>query len=189
MSENGENRITLNLSDNRRKSDKMEYHDIISLKTYAEIYQIKFLLWKEQWESYTEPSVKLNWQCVKFEENSTHLIPTKKGIYAFIVDPKVTSFPSHRYLMYIGQTGHKSNRNLRKRFSDYLHEKKRVKRMSINYLLNTWEGYVYYCFTVVDPDETNIKELERKLLDTFIPPFSDKGYSAKIGGIRRLLNI
>ncbi len=167
----------------------MEYHDILSLKKDVGVYQIKFLLWKEQWESYTEPSVKLNWKCVKFEENSRHLIPSEKGIYAFIVDPEITPFPSHRYLMYIGQAGHKSNRNLRRRFSDYLNEKKRVKRMSINYLLNTWQGYVYFCFTVIDPNETNIRELERKLLDTFIPPFSSKGYSAKIGEIRSLLNI
>ena len=189
MSWSGENKIELNFSNNRRKSDKMEYHDILSLEKDARVYQIEFLLWKDQWDSYTEPPVKLNWECVKFEEKSRSLIPSEKGIYAFFVDPEITSFPSHRYLMYIGQAGHNSKRNLRSRFSDYLNEKKRIKRISINYLLNTWQGHLYFCFTVVPPDLTNIKELERKLLDTFTPPFSDRGYSAKIGHIRRLLKI
>lgn len=167
----------------------MEYNDIIRIKQEVGIYKIEFLLWKKQWDSYIEPNVDLSWKCVKFEEKSSHHIPDEKGIYALTVEPRLASFPSIRYLMYIGQAGHNSEGNLKKRFGNYINEKKRVKRDHINYLLNTWEDNVFFYFAVIDPNETNIKELEQKLLDTFIPPMSKNGYSAKIGRSVRILEI
>lgn len=158
-------------------------YDVISS---ARIYKQDFRLLTPQWDSYTDPPIPLNWKCVKFEENNANQIPTKKGVYAFFVEPRIAEFPSHGYLMYIGQTGHNSERNLRKRFRDYLSEKRRPERPLIHFMLTTWENYLYFYYIEVDPSELNIKELEQKLLDTFIPPFSQAGYSAEIGPAAKL---
>ncbi len=158
-------------------------YDVISS---ARIYKQNFLLLTPQWDSYTDPPIPLNWKCVKFEENNANQIPTKKGVYAFFVEPRIAEFPSHGYLMYIGQTGHNSERNLRKRFRDYLSEKRKPERPLIHFMLTTWESYLYFYYIEIDPSELNIKKLEQKLLDTFIPPFSQAGYSAEIGPAAKL---
>lgn len=167
----------------------MEYHDLIDIKKDVGIYQVRFLLWKDQWDSYADLSVELNWKCVKFEKDNVDQIPTAKGIYALFVEPRIAQFPSHGYLMYIGQSGYESNHNLRERFKDYLYERKRVKRVHINYLLNTWEDHIYFYYAEVDPNEANLLELERKLLDTFIPPYTHRGFSVKISTIRKILEL
>lgn len=165
----------------------MVYYDVINQLKDASIYQEKFLLWKTQWDAYTDPQIPLNWKCVKFERDNKSQIPTKKGIYAFFIKPRIANFPSHAYLTYIGEAGHESNGNLQKRFEDYLQEKKRDKRIHIYRMLNVWEDYLYFYYAEVNPIQTdlNLKQLEQKLLDTFTPPFSKRGYSAKIGKIVR----
>ena len=94
----------------------MVYQDVIRPRKDVRTYRVNFLLWKEQWDAYIAPPIPLNWKCVKFEENNAAQIPTEKGIYAFVIEPRLPQFPSHGYVTYIGETGHNSNRNLRKRF-------------------------------------------------------------------------
>ena len=161
----------------------MAYYDVIDQQKDVTIYQRNFLLWKTQWDAYTAPQIPLNWKCVKFERNNNDLIPAEKGIYAFFIEPRIGNFPSHGYLIYLGQAGHKSERNLRKRFSDYLYDKKHPKRRRVHLMLNTWEDYLYFYYTEVDPVEMDLKKLERELLDTFTPPFVERGYSAEVGNI------
>ena len=155
-------------------------YDVINQPESGRIYKQDFLLWKERWEAYDPPTL-LNWKCVKFENDSANQIPTAKGVYAFFIEPRIAQFPSHSYLMYIGQTGHNSERNLRKRFGDYLSEKIRPKRPLIHFMLNAWEHYLYFYYAEVDSTQIDLKQLEQQLLDTFTPPFSEKGYSVEIG--------
>lgn len=164
-------------------------YDVINRPRRAKIYKQDFLLWTEQWNTYINPQISLNWKCVKFERGRANQIPTEKGVYAFFVEPRIAQFPSHGYLMYIGQAGHNSQRNLRKRFNDYLYDKnlserellKSPSREHIHDMLNIWEDYLYFYYVEVDPSQMDIKQLEQKLLDTFAPPFVDRGYSAKVG--------
>ena len=169
----------------------MVYYDISVRTADARIYKQDFLLLTPQWDSYTDPPIPLNWKCVKFEKNNANQIPTEKGVYAFFIEPRIAEFPSHGYLMYIGQAGHNSQRNLRKRFRDYLFYKnlsdkelsKYPSKESVHFMLNTWESYLYFYFVAVNPSQMNIKQLEQKLLDTFTPPFTDRGHSGKISRI------
>ena len=101
----------------------MVYQDIIDQQKDVSIYQRSFFLWKEQWDTYIDPPITLDWQCVKFETSNANKIPTEKGIYAFFIEPRIGNFPAHGYLVYLGQTGHKSKRDLQKRFRDYLYYK------------------------------------------------------------------
>jgi hypothetical protein len=162
------------------------HHDFLSNIDEVKSYTIDFILWKEKWDSYVNPSIELNWNCVKLEENSKNLIPTGKGIYALIIEPRISQFPSFGYLVYIGQTGYESNRDLRKRFTDYLREKNKKKRPKIYFLLNKWDDYIYFYYAEVDTNEVNLIELEQKLLDTFLPPYSDRGFSAEIGDMKKV---
>ena len=167
----------------------MVYQDVIRPREDVRTYRVNFLLWREQWDAYIAPPVSLNWKCVKFEENSAARIPTEKGIYAFVIEPRLPQFPSHGYVTYIGETGHNSNRNLQKRFRDYLNDKKRPKRHLIHSMLTTWEDYLYFYYVEVDSSQMDIKHLEQKLLDTFTPPFSQTGYSAEVGAAVRLSRV
>jgi len=161
----------------------MVYYDIIEQQKDARFHEENFLLWKKQWDAYTVPQISLNWKCVKFEQSNKNQIPIQKGVYAFFVEPRLAKFPSTAYLVYIGQAGFRSDRHLRKRFGDYLQDKKTPKRPKIHLMLNKWENYLYFYYAEVDATQTNLKQLEQKLLDTFTPPFSQIGYSAKIGKI------
>ena len=161
----------------------MEYYDVMGQQKDVRVYQRNFLLWKQQWDAYTGPSIPLDWQCVKFEKNNASQIPTEKGVYAFFIEPRIANFPSHGYLIYIGQAGYKSKRNLRKRFRDYLYNKEKPKRIRIHFMLNTWENYLYFYYVVVDSTQMDLEQLEQKLLDTFTPPFVDRGYSAYVGDV------
>ena len=161
----------------------MEYHDVVNQQKDVRIYQKSFFLWKQQWDAYSAPLIPLDWQCVKFEKDNASQIPTEKGVYAFFIEPRSAKFPPHGYLTYIGQSGHKSSRHLRKRFRDYLYDKKRPKKVRVNLMLNTWEDYLYFYYAKVDPAQMDLKQLEQKLLDTFTPPFVDRGYSAYVGNV------
>ena len=161
-------------------------YDLTTHPEIARIYKQDFLLLKEQWDTYTDPPIPLNWKCVKFERGNANQIPTMKGIYAFFIEPRIAQFPTHGYLAYIGQAGYESERNLRKRFGDYLSEKTKPKRPLVNFMLNTWENHLYFYYTEVDPTQTDLRQLEQKLLDTFMPPFSLDGYSAEIGKMEKI---
>lgn len=158
----------------------MTFYDVIDQQKDVSVYQRHFFLWKEQWDSYIAPSITLDWKCVKFNKNNTHQIPTKKGIYAFFIEPRIVKFPSHGYLLYLGQTGYKGERNLQIRFRDYLYYKKNPKRRRVHLMLNTWEDYLYFYFAEVDVTQTDLRLLEQNLLDTFTPPFVDRGYSTMV---------
>lgn len=161
----------------------MAYQDVIDQQKDVSIYQRSFFLWKEQWDAYTDPPIGLDWQYVKFESNNANQVPTEKGIYAFFIEPRISNFPAHGYLIYLGQTGHESERDLQKRFRDYLYYKRHPKRRRIHLMLNTWENYLYFYYVKVDPADMDLKQLERMLLDTFTPPFVERGYSAEVGDI------
>lgn len=161
----------------------MSFHDVIDQQKDVSIYNRTFFLWKKQWDTYNSPHVPLNWQCVKFDRNNANLVPNEKGIYAFFIEPRIANFPSHGYLVYLGQTGHNSNRNLRNRFKDYLGYKKSPKRRRVHLMLNTWEDYLYFYYVKVDATVIDIKSLEQYLLDIFTPPFVERGYSAEVANI------
>ena len=163
----------------------MEYIDVIDQQKDVSIYNRQFFLWKKQWDDYIPPLIPLDWQCVKFDKNNANLVPTEKGIYAFFIEPRIANFHSHGYLVYLGQTGHNSNGNLQKRYRDYLGYKKSPKRRRVHLMLNTWEDYLYFYYVEVDAGIINIRTLEQYLLDTFIPPFVDRGYSAEVANIRK----
>lgn len=138
-----------------------------------------FLLYPPLW---TQPNnsinMLLNWEKYKFKHSNVSNIANQKGIYCFVVQPRVRKFFQTRYLFYIGQT----KRTLRVRYEEYLKEydgtrksRKKVKEMLDKYGLD----YLYFYFTPIT-QITMIDEVEQKLIDTFIPFVNVKINKAKI---------
>ena len=142
-------------------------------------YDQTFTLWPTGWENYPAP-IPLNWKSVKFEKKNRKTIPENQGIYAFFVKPQVADFQCHAYLMYIGETGQDSDNNLRKRFSEYFSYKTNHKRPHIHRLLNKWDGYLYFHYAEIPENVMNLNALETMLLDTFMPPYNLRDFSAEI---------
>jgi len=127
----------------------------------------KFLLFPEFWnDPKNEISVKLKWNSIKFSKVNKSKLPTKKGIYAFVLMPKYDNFFETRYLFYAGKT----NRTLKKRFSEYLNEKdgKGKPRNKIFEMLNLYDGYMYFFYSEI-VKSTDVDDCENCILDTFVP--------------------
>lgn len=141
-------------------------------------YIKKFLLHPPFWN---DPSNKigfqLNWKKYKFNRRNHTKIIRQKGIYCFVVEPKVDEFFSTRYLFYIGKT----NRTLFKRFGEYLDELegKRKSRVKVMFMLKQYQEHLYYYFTPISTT-TKVNSIEDKLIDTFIPHVNTQVRRAKI---------
>jgi hypothetical protein len=156
--------------------------DLIAEQDQLQAHRYDFFLWPKLWSEYTL-SVVFNWQVHPFVETEIPRIPARPGIYGFLVQPGIASFPSCSYLMYIGKTA----RTLRQRFKEYIDEKQReTGRPKIVRLLNKYQGYLYFCCSTVDPT-IPIDDVEEALLNAFLPPCNDQfsaGVSRVIGAFQ-----
>jgi hypothetical protein len=138
-------------------------------------YRVQFNLWPRAWESIRDIA-SLQWESIAFGESNAHTIPETPGIYTFLINPNIANHP-HRYLCYVGKT----ERTLKERYSEYLREATAISgRPKILRLLNDWKGNLEFCYTLVEKEE--IKMLEKRLIDAFVPPFNSD-FSANIGRI------
>lgn len=138
-------------------------------------YRVQFSLWPRTWDSINDIA-SLHWESIAFGENNVHAIPENPGIYTFLINPNVANHP-HKYLCYIGKT----ERTLKERYSEYLREATTITgRPKIVRLLNGWKGNLEFCYTLVERED--IKTLEKRLIDAFVPPFNSD-FSANIGRI------
>lgn len=100
-------------------------------------------------------------------------LPTEKGgIYFFILKNDVLpELSSH--IMYIGRSHCTASQNLRKRCREYFtkYYKDYSKRPHIYTMLNSWCKNLYLYFIELT-DNTEIDEIEKKLIINIIPPFN-----------------
>ena len=118
-----------------------------------------FYLDPDRWDS-SRVQIDLDWQELKFESANRNQVPEERGIYAFVVKRKNLHFPPHGYIMYIGITGHQAaQRNLRKRFKEYLKEQNKNKRPRVHFMLNKYENDLYFLYVPIT------KEIDLAQLD------------------------
>jgi hypothetical protein len=143
-----------------------EVNDLIDLQDEYASYMIKFCLWKPKWQKYSLAE-NFEWVSHSFIPCNQKKIPNAPGIYSFVINPSVTKHPQ-RYLCYIGKS-----ENLQRRFDDYLREVKSTSgRPKIVRLLNKWEGYLEFSFTILE--KNRLEDIENYLIETFSPPFNDQ---------------
>lgn len=133
-------------------------------------------LWPRRWNTVADLNF-LAWTMIDFNAGNNNLVPANPGIYSFLISPINANIP-HLYLGYIGKT----NRTLRERYGEYLHEMNNEKgRPKLVRMLNKWNGYVKFAFTV-NFNGHSIDSVESRLNDAYLPPFNDK-YSLSINRI------
>ena len=138
-----------------------------SVGTLRGDYIRSFFLFPNFWvEPGTEISHKLQWKRYKFTERNAQKIDTSKGVYCFVLQPKVNNFFETKYLFYVGKT----QRTLRIRYKEYLDELsgKRKSRTKIKDILDKYYDRLFFYYAVID-DKTIIDEVEDNLIDKFIP--------------------
>jgi hypothetical protein len=146
-----------------------EVHDLIDQQDKAKSYMHEFLLWPKLWEDYLKTtSPKFTWKIFPFDNRYKNKIPNEKGIYTFIIKPNIANHCCS-YLMYVGVT---ERQTLRKRFKQYLIERNNPKgRPKVVRLLNKYHNKnLFFCCTIFT-DVDNLKIIEGRLINAFIPPY------------------
>ena len=153
----------------------MLVNDLIAVPDQLSGHDYTFFLWPRQWAAYNL-SDSFNWEIHPFRRDQIENIPSDPGIYSFVIQPRVAAHPHCSYLMYVGKT----ERPLRERFRDYFSERQDVEtgRPKIVRLLNQYRDYLHFCCSAI-AETDRITEIEKALLNAFIPPCNDE-YPAAI---------
>ena len=153
--------------------------DFVKETDELQSFALRFVLSPTQWAEFNCPAI-LAWHRVKFEPPNSSHVPETTGIYAFVVEHPDSQFPPHGYVMYIGITRSDGGGTLRKRFSNYIGEKRGLKRPKLHYMLNKWSSQLYFHYAEMADTECDILDLERRFCDALLPPFNQNDFSAKI---------
>jgi hypothetical protein len=159
-----------------------------SLKDFS-YYQQHFTLHPKQLSGCALP-VRLAWRSIPFRKRFFPTVMNTQGVYAFSVRHVEGGLPPHGYVVYIGQTGAKkseTNRTLRTRVKEYHREKKEGTRLHVAEFLNKWAKCLSFHYAPVKPGSADLLELETKLNDALMPPYSVRDFSADIRKRKRLL--
>lgn len=131
------------------------------------------------------PVTPLKWQSATFSKSSVDRIPEIRGIYALVLVPLQFEFPMHKIIMYVGQTGHQGNANLRKRFQHYLGGKD--ERVKIRMLFRKWGQMTRFYFVPIPDPALNLLDIEKAINDALVPWCNEKDYTAIMGAAVRVL--
>jgi hypothetical protein len=132
---------------------------------------------------------QLTWYRVPFRAKQLGTIINRPGVYAFSVTQDGCGLPPHGYVLYVGQTGAKKkapHRTLRQRAREYFREKKTGSRPHIALFLRKWSKCLYFYYAQLDPAAVNLLDVEMKLNDALIPPYSVEDFSPKIRRLKRI---
>lgn len=138
----------------------------------------KFLLYPIYWTDINNHfNYKLNWKSIKFNKRNLRRLPDKKGIYCFVVIPNYPNFFKNIYLFYVGQT----TRTLKERFREYINDQagKGKPRPKIFEMLSLYKDCLYFYYASIN-SESQIDEVEKKLLNSFVPHINTDVPIAKI---------
>ena len=150
-------------------------------------YRQTFTLHPKQMADLKLP-VSLKWERTKFDKKNLDQVLAKPGVYAFVISCDDPGLPPHGYVLYIGQTkGKKKPRTLRIRMKEYFKEEERPKRPRVYEMLNKWKGFLFFYFAPVDPAAASLLDVEAKLNDAMIPPYSQQDFSADIRKKKNIL--
>lgn len=136
------------------------------------------------WERYTYGTFnfsKENWNTIKYLNNEgTELsaevedIPADLGgLYMFVI--KCPTMPGiTEYLGYIGRAQSTDHQNLRKRCKEYFQKyAKSNERPKITRLFKYWSTFLYLSYMPIG-ENADTADLEKKLINSLIPPFNDQ---------------
>jgi hypothetical protein len=156
--------------------------DFIAEVDEAKAHTQQFTLWPKRWKEYVRGRPPaFSWVSHPFNAKSKKKIPEEKGLYTFVVSPNIAQHCCS-YLMYVGVA---AKQTLRKRFGQYLSDKRNPNaRPQIVRLLNKYSDKNLFFCCVSLPTANNLKKLEEDLIEAFLPPCNPK-ITGKVGRIKR----
>lgn len=126
----------------------------------------------------------LDWDYIPYGDDEIDKVPNdNRGVYAFCICQESDVLPIHRYVMYIGIAGRKSNRSLRARYKDYLNVKKLMKRSArVQRLFGEWNSMLRFYFAPVGDEISSeqLEQIEEELNGALLPPMSKGDLEAGI---------
>jgi len=151
------------------------------------LHQKIFHLVPELLEQESKDIESLVWEEVRFTASNGVNVPDERGLYAFTVHSSKLGLPIHGYVMYIGIAGNTSSNTLRKRFSNYINAQKTtlVKRPKVREMLKRWGPVLYFQYTSVQNEGTDLHDLEKKLNDIFQSPCVSNDFTATVRSARK----
>jgi len=166
-----------------RSSSPTKYHDFnteTEFQRNLSWYTQRFVIFPEQLMSLSL-TISLDWKRLQFNAANKKKVSQKRGVYAFVIQHDDSNLPQHGYITYIGITGFdSSDRNLQKRYQEYLRDQERPKRPPIHNMLNKWKECLYFHFAEVEDETVDLKDMEKKLSGAVIPPYSTNDFEADI---------
>lgn len=147
-------------------------------------HEKRFILSPQQWAQY-QPITDLVWQIVRFGTDQANSVPgNTRGVYTFVVQPGIANHNWCSYLLYVGKT---TEQTFRKRFRQYLRERRdpKTKRPHITDMLTRWDGYLWFCYAEMT-DKAAIVQTEDSLQKAYLPPFN-KEFPAEIRDALKVL--
>ena len=140
-------------------------------------FRLKFILSPDKMRRDDYDIDELNWDSIHFGDvNELEKIPDdKRGVYALTICHPNKVLPLHRYVIYIGIGGRRSNRPLRERYKDYLNEKCVQKtRPALAYAIGTWQDVLRFYFAPVNDgfSSEDLEKLEEQINTALMPPYS-----------------
>lgn len=106
----------------------------------------------------------LNEDCTRISDQISTVPNNMGGIYIFFLRPDIIPC-IHKYILYIGRVKYTANQNLRKRFREYVDDK----RSDIDFMRETWGKDLYIMYLPLT-DNCLIDKLEKELIRTIVPP-------------------
>jgi len=133
----------------------------------------KFLLFPTFWNDPDKLILHdLRWKKIKFADDNESFVPTKKGVYCFVVVPPIDNkLFITRYLMYVGKA---SSTTLRSRYKNYINEMNNIgigeqkPRIKVQEMLNDYYNHIFFFYAELT-NTADIVDTENKLLNSFMP--------------------
>lgn len=126
----------------------------------------------------------LVWNSIKFNDANA-VLPEQQGVYAFSININHNNLPNNSYILYVGKAGDVTSQNtIKKRFRDYVREKRVQTRPNIHSMLNLWADDLTYHYAEV-PNGISTGDIEKQLTTIFIPPYNTNDFVAEIRSLLR----
>lgn len=144
-----------------------------------ELRIIRCAAYPSRWTKFSQDH-GLNWQVVPFQTGGATAVPKNSGLYCFIVGNGLAGLPSVLFPLYAGET-----EDLRGRYKQYLTERQSERgRTQVRKFLNVFWGEAEFCFAEHAADKPRLREIERALNDSLLPPYSLRDFSAEVKASR-----
>ncbi len=157
-----------------------KHHDLVDLTKKYKGDLHAFFLNLRTWKKF-KSKYKLEWQKIRFGEDTHGLVPKERGIYVFTIEVSPAKLPVHGYIMYVGITGDTSAQDLHKRYAQYLLDYKNEDgRPAVHYMLKNWWGDLFFNFVPLPKKNVDLARIEKAFINSVMPPVNKRDLEARI---------